>query len=91
MQTIRIHKYNNGVKRSNANRGMDYVLVFPVDFFEERHPPLCSLKHTVAIMHRHSSHNTTTFANFYIAYQLHVSAISDLAIIRLDTIVTETI
>jgi len=48
-------------------------------------------KHKVAIMHGHRSHNTTIFANFYITYQLHVSAISDLAIIRLDTIIRETI
>jgi len=41
-------------------------------------------------MHRHSSHNTTIL-QLYITYQLHVSAISDLAIIRLDTIIRETI
>jgi len=31
------------------------------------------------------------YVQFYIAYQLHVSAITDLVIIRLDTIIRETI
>jgi len=34
---------------------------------------------------------TQLYVQLYIMYQLHVSAISDLAIIRLDTIIRETI
>jgi len=34
---------------------------------------------------------TQLYLRLYITYQLHVSAISDLAIIRLDTIIRETI
>jgi len=34
---------------------------------------------------------TQLYLQLYITYQLHVSAISDLAIIRLDTIIRETI
>jgi hypothetical protein len=41
-------------------------------------------------MRGHSSHNTTTFV-FYLIYQLHVSTVVNPAIIRLDTIVRETI
>jgi len=41
-------------------------------------------------MHRHSSPNTTIL-QLYITYLLRVSAVSDLAIIRLDTVVRETI
>jgi hypothetical protein len=41
-------------------------------------------------MRGRSSHNTTIFV-FYLIYQLHVSAIVNSAIIRLDTIFRETI
>jgi hypothetical protein len=43
----------------------------------------------VTSMHGHSSHNTTIFV-FYLIYRLHVLAIINSAIIRLDTIVRET-
>jgi len=48
------------------------------------------LEHEGKIMRRHSSRNTTIL-QLYITYQLHVLAISDLAIIRFDTIIRETI
>jgi hypothetical protein len=44
----------------------------------------------VTSMHGHSSHNTTIIV-FYLIYQLHVSAIVNSAIIRLDTIIRETV
>jgi len=47
-------------------------------------------EHKGTIMHRRGSHNTTIL-QLYITYELHVSAISDMAIIRLDTIIRETI
>jgi len=34
---------------------------------------------------------TQLYLQLYVTYQLHVSAISDLAIVRLDTIIRETI
>jgi hypothetical protein len=40
-------------------------------------------------MRGRSSYNTTIFA-FYLIYQLYVSAIVNSAIIRLDTIIRET-
>jgi hypothetical protein len=41
-------------------------------------------------MRGHSSHDTTIFV-IYLIYQIHVSAIVNSAIIRLDTIVRETV
>jgi hypothetical protein len=50
----------------------------------------CTPKRRVTSVRGHSSGNTTIFV-FYLIYQLHVSAIVNSAIIRLDTIVRETI